>query len=187
MSRLERARARRRERGAALTEAAVVIPVFLILFASLVFVHKLYSVKGATRNQARHAMWAYALNACEDGKYTSKLASKADSGDQPTLDAMKNDGNLPKGTGNLPPEGEKLLNQANSDPGTDLEVGDEWGVSRTVVSAQPVMGTGPLGKMSSDKIVTKMEVQCDEKARGASPADVLAFLWKLPETLNLAN
>jgi hypothetical protein len=170
-----------------MTEAAVTIPFFLLLFASLVFVHKLYAVKGATRGQARSAMWAYALNACEDGKYTSKLASKADSGDQPTLDAMKDEGDLAAGTGNLPPNGEKLLKQANSDPNTQLEVGDEWGVARGIAQADPVIGTGPLHSLATDKIVTKMEVQCDEKRRGASPADVLSFLWKLPETLNLAN
>ena len=187
MDRIRRARSRRLARGAAMTEAAVAIPFFLILFAALVFVHKLYAVKENTRTEARQAMWAYALNACEPGKYTSKQASKTDSGDQPTLDAMNDDGELPKGSGELPPNGEKLLKQANSDPNTQLEVGDDWGVSRGVVTAEPVVGTGPLHSMSTGKIITKMEVQCDEKPRGASPADVLSFLWKLPETLNLAN
>jgi hypothetical protein len=55
---------RRRSRGAALVESAVVIPVFLILFASLVFVWKLYLAKVDAMKGARLAVWSYASSNC---------------------------------------------------------------------------------------------------------------------------
>jgi hypothetical protein len=62
---IRRAGLRRRSRGAALVESAVVIPVFLILFASLVFVWRLYLAKVDAMKGARLAVWSYASSNCD--------------------------------------------------------------------------------------------------------------------------
>jgi hypothetical protein len=64
MSAQEGAMARRRARGAALVEAAVITPVFLLLFAGLVFVSKLYLAKIEALEGARFGVWVYASSGC---------------------------------------------------------------------------------------------------------------------------
>lgn len=169
-----------------MVEAAVVIPVFLILFAAVVFVLRLYAHKAESRAEARHQVWSYALNACEQGPYTSSSATTAAGDDPPTLDAVQDEESYPS-TGELPSEGEDLVANANADPNTDLEIGDDWGVARASVSRGPVIAPPPLDIASRDQVTTTMEVQCDEKPRGASPGDVLSFVWHLPETLALTE
>lgn len=187
LSRLDRMRQRRLRRGAAMTEAAVAIPVFLLLFAAVVFLYRVYSLKGNARMEARAAMWAYALNACEDGKYTSSAAQKVDTHDGPTADSVKDDPAFPKNTGELGSDGEDLIEKAEADPSTDLAMGSDWGVARATVSKGPLAAPPPFQASSGQKLTVTMEVQCDEKPRGASPADVLSFIWSLPDTLQLGK
>jgi hypothetical protein len=161
-----------------MTEAVAVIPVFLILFGALIFTHRLYSLKGASRADARHAVWSYALSSCESGPYTTAAAERTTGGDAPALDALE---------GGIDPNAQKLLDDAKDDPKTDLEMGDEWGVARVTVGHGPLVAPPPLTALGQDKVTTTMSVQCDEKPRGASAGDVLAFVWHLPETLALGQ
>jgi Flp pilus assembly protein TadG len=63
-----RARARRRsERGAALVEALVALPFFIIVFALTMFVGKFYGDKMKTMRQSREAAWAGATVGCSGG------------------------------------------------------------------------------------------------------------------------
>jgi hypothetical protein len=63
-----RARARRRsERGAALAEALVAIPFFIIIFALTMFVGKFYGEKMKTMRQSREIAWAGATAGCNGG------------------------------------------------------------------------------------------------------------------------
>jgi hypothetical protein len=177
---------KQRERGAAMVEAVVAIPLFLVLFAAAIFVLRLYGHKANSRAEARYAVWAYALNSCEEGQYTTSASTSASGDDPPTLDAVQNEESYPE-TGELPQEGDDLIANANDDPNTDLEIGDDWGVARASVSRGPVIAPPPLVGMGRDSVTTTMEVQCDEKPRGASPGDVLSFVWNLPSTVNLSN
>lgn len=52
-------------RGLATVEAAVVLPVFIIIFAGLVYMHRLYSAKLEGMVDARECAWAYANGGCE--------------------------------------------------------------------------------------------------------------------------
>lgn len=187
LMRLTRHRSRRRSRGAAMTEAAATIPAFLMLFAALVFLSKLYALKGTARMEARAAMWAYALNGCEEGKYTRAGASKVTTDDAPTADSVKNDPAYPSQGGELGTDGEDLIEKAEADPKTDLAMGKDWGVARATVNKGAVSAPPPFQQWTKKDVTVTMEVQCDEKPRGASPGDVLSFIWSLPETLNLAN
>lgn len=58
------ARRRSRQRGAAMAEALVAIPFFIIIFASTMFVGQVYKEKLATLRQSRKAAWAQALPGC---------------------------------------------------------------------------------------------------------------------------
>ncbi len=169
-----------------MTEAAASIPLFLILFAALVFVLRLYAFKAQSRADARYAAWAWALNSCEEGPYTSSDATSQAGDDPATLDAVKNEDSYPQGD-QMSPEGDDLIAKANQDPSTDLEIGDDWGVARASVTRGPVIAPPPLSFAGKRQMTTTMEVQCDEKPRGASPADVLSFVWHLPETLALGK
>lgn len=63
-----RARARRRasERGAAMVEGVVAIPFFLLMFAAVVFVGKLYETKLRVMRLAKESAWNYAMCNCGD-------------------------------------------------------------------------------------------------------------------------
>jgi hypothetical protein len=183
---LGRLRSRRRSRGAAMTEAAVSIPVFLMLFASLIFLSKLYAMKGSARMEARSAMWAWALNGCQEGKYTSAAAKTVET-DGPSPQSVADDPEYPTGGAELGSEGQDLVEKAEADPKTDLALGSEWGVARAVVNKGAVAAPPPFQEWAKKDVVVSMEVQCDEKPRGANPGDVLSFIWSLPETLNLTH
>lgn len=58
-------RRRRRERGAALVEAAVTIPFFVTIFLALAFVGSLYTEKFKTVKLSRQAAWTYAMKNCK--------------------------------------------------------------------------------------------------------------------------
>lgn len=61
------ARARRRARGAALVEVVVVVPLFILLFASMLFVHHVAANAQQTQLRARNAAWQKAMSGCSGG------------------------------------------------------------------------------------------------------------------------
>jgi hypothetical protein len=64
-----KARARRRatQRGAALVEACVVIPVFVILLAGMLFLHQVVQKTQQSQLAARNRAWTAAMKSCEGG------------------------------------------------------------------------------------------------------------------------
>lgn len=64
MSALMRLKRRRNKRGAALVEAVVVIPFFIIIFASILFVGNLYKEKIRVMRLTKESAWAYAMENC---------------------------------------------------------------------------------------------------------------------------
>ena len=69
-----RCRSRTDERGAALTEAVVVIPFFLIIFAGILFVGKMYETKLRVMRFAKESAWNYAM--CNCGEVGDEPSSK---------------------------------------------------------------------------------------------------------------
>jgi hypothetical protein len=61
---LARARSRARARGAVLVEAVIVIPVFIILFAGIVFFGKIYDAKLNMLRLTRQSAWTHAMANC---------------------------------------------------------------------------------------------------------------------------
>lgn len=72
------ARRRRRERGAAMAEALVAIPFFIIVFAATMFVGQVYKEKLATLRQSRLAAWSQAMKGCQSSG-PNELKPPADS------------------------------------------------------------------------------------------------------------
>src|SRR5687768_260073 len=57
-------RRRRRSRGAAITEAAVVVPLFSVMFIGMMYFGKIYQTKVMTMRYARQYAWQQALSSC---------------------------------------------------------------------------------------------------------------------------
>jgi hypothetical protein len=57
--------ARGRQRGAALVEMVVVVPVFIILFAGMLFLHRTVAKTQRTMLAARRDAWSSAMNGCQ--------------------------------------------------------------------------------------------------------------------------
>jgi hypothetical protein len=86
---------RRAQRGAALVEAAVVIPVMLVFLGCIMFVHKSYAMKLNKQHTTRAGSMYYASHACKgDPKgMPAPVAENADPG-VPAGPADKNAGKL---------------------------------------------------------------------------------------------
>lgn len=59
--------ARRRARGAALVETVVVVPLFILLFAGMLFLHHVIAKTQQTQLAARSAAWQEAMSGCSGG------------------------------------------------------------------------------------------------------------------------
>src|SRR5262249_23965643 len=57
-------RERSRQRGAAMAEAVVSIPFFIVIFACTLFADRVYTTKIKTLNDSKRAAWTSALKGC---------------------------------------------------------------------------------------------------------------------------
>lgn len=71
----QRLMARRRQRGAAMVEALVVIPFFILIFAATMFVGGFYAKRIHLQNEVRAGSWDMAVSQNCDGVATGNLAS----------------------------------------------------------------------------------------------------------------
>lgn len=53
------------ERGAAMVEAAIMLPVFIIIFASVMYMSRKYETGIRMQERARHCAWLRSKSACE--------------------------------------------------------------------------------------------------------------------------
>jgi hypothetical protein len=156
-------------------EALVVTSMLVLLWSALLFASRIHAKKLTARGEARAAVWTHALRACEGG------AAQRVGSDGANLDAVTTDGEA-GADATLNEEGEQLVTEARSSPeGGSLEFGESWGIAESS-SAQD--GESFLS-FSIGSIQSRMQVQCDEKPRGADPRSVLEFLWDLRTTANL--
>jgi hypothetical protein len=64
---LHRRHRRAGQRGAAMVEGLVAIPFFILIFASAVYIHDLYSTKLTTMATTRRSSWESAMGPCVTG------------------------------------------------------------------------------------------------------------------------
>lgn len=73
-------------RGLATVEAAVVLPVFIVIFCGLVVIHRLYDAKFSAMTEARECAWAYANGGCESAPENCRIEGARGVGLQGILD-----------------------------------------------------------------------------------------------------
>jgi hypothetical protein len=147
-----RIRVRARARGAAMTEAVVAIPFFIILFASLVFIGKLYGEKERTIRQARELAWAQAMNcgASQSGDPLSEIAVD----------------------GKAKSETDKYKGVTG-----ELALSTEHGMASATVTGT-ASASGVLGGFTR-KLSTTTRLTCNEQPLDGDLKGVLKFGWKL--------
>lgn len=64
MNRWKALKKRRDERGAALIEAVVVIPFFILIFVCIIFVGKIYAEKERAMRTSKERAWTAAMSSC---------------------------------------------------------------------------------------------------------------------------
>jgi hypothetical protein len=91
-------RARRRrtgERGAAMVEAVVAIPFFLLIFAATLYVGNLYQTKLTVMRVAKESAWNYAT--CNCGETGDDMSSRCQPADGPSASGGGSDSASPSG------------------------------------------------------------------------------------------
>jgi len=148
------ARRRRRagERGAALTEAVVAIPFFLIIFAGILFVGNLYQTKMSVMRMAKESAWDYAMCNC------------GENGDSPSTRCQSPEGTAAGSGGSdsaAAPSGYEpsTITGVGSGPSSDL-ASKSFGSSQASMS-QSITADGFLGGYSKT-MSSQTKVMCNE-------------------------
>lgn len=147
-------RSRRSERGAAMVEALVAIPFFIVIFALTMFVGQFYGEKLRTIRESKKCAWDHSINGCNGGCQADTQA--AGSG---------NDVNPPGGSGD---------SKSDNSPGSQIMSKDFYQSKFTVKSsatASPYLG-GYVKPVESTTTVT-----CDETPEDGNPVGVAKYLW----------
>ena len=152
-----RARSRRGERGAAMTEAVVAIPFFLIIFAGIMFVGKMYETKMRVMRLSKESAWNYAM--CNCGNAGDPGTSKCNKGDGPGAGSGGESGGSPDG---FDPSS---IDKAGKGPGADIAT-KKFGSSVASMSL-PVTADGFLGGYTKN-MTSHTQVMCNEAPHNAS-------------------
>ncbi len=151
---------RTRARGAALVEALVVIPVFVIVFASMVFVGQLYSERQRTMMSSRSIAWSYAMNNC-DGDM---------SGAGGTLASSQGGESVP-----VPADGADEISKFRAAQGSEIfrkDLGTSVSTVTGAAHASAIIG----GYSKSPSTTTR--VMCNEKPVDGYLEGVAKFAWQ---------
>ena len=157
LTRTDRIR-RRRQRGAALVEAAVSIPFFLMIFLAMVFIGQLFVEKQRTISLSRQQAWTFAMQNCK-GSMSDVNAPQTEPLDQ--------------GGG----QGQDLskLGQFQGAPGGDTASKGTSMASSTIqgqVATKNASGTG-----WTQNLQTTTTVSCNEEPIDGDLLGVLKFAW----------
>lgn len=156
-ARQQRYSQRRRQRGAAMVEAAVSIPFFITIFVALAFVGKLYIEKQRTLSSARQLAWVYSMKNCDGQPPTQELQNQ-DAGPIPQQDGMDF-----SSTG-----------QFEGAPGGDTV---SKGSRTAVATVKGSANAGTQQKVYEKKIQTTVKVTCNEKPQKGNIQGVLSTAW----------
>lgn len=147
-------RRRARQRGAAMVEALVAIPFFIVVFAATMFVGSFYQEKMRTIAESKRCAWDHAINGCSGG--CAADTSMAGSGTQ------------------VQPPGGTGTSKTTNAPGSEIMSKDFYEASFTVKSsatASPVIGGFVKPIQSSTTVM------CDEVPEDGNLVGVAQYLW----------
>lgn len=137
-----------------MVEALAAIPFFIIIFASMLYVARLYGEKQRTLRQAKEYAWTYAMHNCSG------------SSSQVTQQSNGNPGN------------EFNMGEANNYKGVggDKSLSKDFGTSVSTVQGKVTASKLIGGK--TNKLATTTRVQCNEEPVDGNLVGVLKFAWK---------
>jgi hypothetical protein len=142
---------RSRERGAAMVEGVVAIPFFLIMFAGIVFVGKLYESKMRVMRVAKESAWNYAMCNCADKG--DPISSQCKTGEGAAAGSGGSDSAKPEGFD--PSE----VGKGGSGPGSELatkQLGSSYAQMETKVTADKFLGS------FTKSVSSRTKVMCNE-------------------------
>ncbi len=146
-----------------MVEAVVVIPFFIIIFASMIFVAKLYGEKQRTIRESKQYAWTHAMANCEGGSANASSSNEGSPiGKMETMDPKINF--------------EPLEQFEGSDPGMN-KLTDEMALASSTVTGS-VTASKAIGGFTND-LSTTTRVQCNEKRVKGNLRDVFHFAWDL--------
>lgn len=143
-----RAKAARGRRGAAMTEAVVAIPFFILMFAGTVFIGDFYKEKLRTLREAREKAWVHASANCES-------------------DAANTEG---AGISMVPPEDE---NPGQGAPGSDV-ITKGYDEAHAKVEGHAT-SSNILGGVTK-QVKSESYVTCNEKPQNGNPFGVFKYV-----------
>ena len=152
-------------RAAAMVEALVVIPLFLVVFALLLFVGNLYGQKQKTLRDARQRAWSYAMHDCQG---TEPDVTQQGGGTGSLTDLQ---GQLGPGAPTIDP------NQYNGDPTGGQSLTGGGGVSVATSKSQAQAG-GLVGGFSQS-VQTTTRVTCNEAIHDGNPVGMISYAFDL--------
>jgi len=147
-------RRRSRQRGAAMVEALVAIPFFVVIFACTMFVGSFYQEKLKTMAESKRCAWDHSINGCNGG--CTADTSTAGSGSEVQS---------PGGTGN---------SKTQNAPGSQIMSKDFYQSSFTVKSS--ATASNAIGGFVKP-IQSTTTVMCDEVPEDGNLVGVAKYLW----------
>jgi hypothetical protein len=159
-------RRRRGEEGAALVEAVVAIPFFLVVLGCLGFIGQTYSMKLGVMRNAREKVWAYAASNCGTRGDSSSSGAAGIDTTGITTGAEGNGGN---GGANTSTAG-----AVGNAPHSDV-ISKDLG-SASVTSQSDVAATGVLGAMHATPAATR-KVMCNEPPYDGNLGGAVQAAW----------
>lgn len=145
---------RRRQRGAAMVEALVAIPFFIVIFAVTMFVGQFYQEKLRTIRESKRCAWDHALNGCKGGCQADTSTAGSGSEVQP-----------PGGTGDSKANGAQDGTIASKD----------FYQSKFTVKSQATASNMIGGYVKNIESTTT--VMCDEVPENGDPIGIAKYLW----------
>ncbi len=151
-----------RTRGAAMVEAVVAIPVFVLMFGALVFVGQLYGSKQKVVRDSTQAAWSNAMHSCESGGWTKESDSAINE-----FSAHDSTGGISQGSSSL---------AEHADDSAKSVYGREFGSAVSTIDGAVTAGS-ILGSRST-KLTTTTRVMCNEVTKGGAPQDAAMYAFK---------
>ncbi len=141
-----------------MVEAVVVIPFFIIIFASMIFVAHLYGEKQRTLRMSKEQAWTYAMSNCSGG---------SDASGSPIGQLSAEDSNV---------DGRPLEQFENSDRGME-KLTKSWGTASSTITGSATASKAIGG--FTDELSTTTKVQCNEEPLEGNLRGVFEFAWNL--------
>lgn len=145
---------RRRRRGAAMVEALVAIPFFIVIFATTMFAGRFYQEKLRTIRESKRCAWDHALNGCKGGCQAETTTAGSGAEVQ-----------SPGGTGDT---------KTDSSPQSEI-MSKDFNQSKFTVQGKATASNIIGGYVRNIESTTT--VMCDEVPENGDPVGIAKYLW----------